>query len=190
MIEDPVYARCRDVERGAVSTRNDVYRRARAPLAVGCHNRAMTRFLPPPVVLVIAAGLMLLTHARLPAAAIQFPGQTLVALIIAGISLLLVAAAAVHFRRAGTTVNPVQPENASQLVATGPYRYSRNPMYVADVGLLLAFAVYLGSPASVLGIAAFIAWIHWLQIRREEEALLTHFGADYARYCERVRRWL
>lgn len=150
----------------------------------------MTRFLPPPVVLVIAAGLMLLTHAGLPVDAIQYPGQTLVALVIAGISLLTVAAAAVHFRRAGTTVNPVRPENASQLVATGPYRYSRNPMYVADVGLLLALAIHLGSPASLIWIAAFTAWLHWLQIPREEQALMAHFGADYAHYCERVRRWL
>lgn len=133
---------------------------------------------------------MLLTHNRLPDAAVGFAGQTLVAVLVAGASLLLVAVAAMHFHRARTTVNPMHPQQASQLVDNGPYRYSRNPMYVADVGLLLALAIHLGSPASLIWIAAFIGWIHWLQIPREEKALLAQFGDAYQRYCERVRRWL
>ncbi len=150
----------------------------------------MTRFLPPPLVLIITAGLMLLTHARLPDAAVGLAGQTLIAVIVAGASLVLVAAAAVHFRRARTTVDPIHPERASEFVYTGPYRYTRNPMYVADVGLLVALALYLGSPAGLIWIAAFIGWIHCLQIPREERALLVHFGNAYQQYCARVRRWL
>jgi protein-S-isoprenylcysteine O-methyltransferase Ste14 len=94
------------------------------------------------------------------------------------------------FRRQRTTINPLHPEKTSSLVTGGIYRISRNPMYVGMALLLLAWAVYLESPAALLGIGAFIAYITRFQIIPEESLLSRHFGAEFENYRQRVRRWL
>jgi protein-S-isoprenylcysteine O-methyltransferase Ste14 len=102
----------------------------------------------------------------------------------------LAASAGRRFRRAGTTVRPIHPEQASVLVTTGVNAVSRNPMYVSLAGLLVANAVRLGSWRALLPAAAFVLVVDRLQIAAEESALLSNFGADYEAYRERVPRWL
>jgi protein-S-isoprenylcysteine O-methyltransferase Ste14 len=110
--------------------------------------------------------------------------------------LLLLAAGAIGiagvraFGRARTTVDPLRPEKASSLVTAGIYRRTRNPMYVALAIALLAWAVWLAHPLTLLGVAAFVAWISRFQIAPEERALHALFGAEFDRYCSEVRRWL
>ena len=94
------------------------------------------------------------------------------------------------FRRHHTTINPLHPEKTSRLVTGGIYRISRNPMYVGMAMLLLAWAVFLESPAALLGIGAFIAYITRFQIVPEERVLLAKFGDAYIDYVRRVRRWI
>jgi protein-S-isoprenylcysteine O-methyltransferase Ste14 len=67
---------------------------------------------------------------------------------------------------------------------------SRNPIYLADALLLAALTVWLGQPANAALLVAFVWYIDCFQIRAEEQALRTLFGADYAAWCDRVRRWL
>lgn len=94
------------------------------------------------------------------------------------------------FRRAGTTVDPVRVDRSSALVTTGIYRVTRNPMYVALTLLLAAWAARLGGPWPWLGPLALVLWLDRFQIRPEERAMAARFGADYAAYAARVRRWL
>ncbi len=84
----------------------------------------------------------------------------------------------------------MKPEAASSLVSTGIYRLSRNPMYVGLVFLLLALLVYLASALSIIGVLVFVLYINAFQIKPEERALMRKFGADFAEYKSRVRRWL
>jgi len=94
----------------------------------------------------------------------------------------------VTFRRAGTTTVPGKA--SSRLVTWGPYRLSRNPMYV---GLALA---YLGEafllrqlwPAALLPLV--LAYVNWVVIPVEQAKLTEVFGAEYAGYQRHVRRWL
>ncbi len=79
---------------------------------------------------------------------------------------------------------------AEDLVTDGLYAHSRNPMYVGMAMLLAGWAAWLGTPWAVVGIAAFVAWITRFQIIPEERALAQRFGADFATYQHRVRRWL
>jgi protein-S-isoprenylcysteine O-methyltransferase Ste14 len=111
-----------------------------------------------------------------------------IALAVIGIAFDL--AGVIAFRQHRTTINPLHPENTSRLVTGGIYRISRNPMYVGMALLLLAWAVYLESPAALLGIGGFIAYITHFQIMPEETLLAQHFGADFSAYRQRVRRWL
>jgi protein-S-isoprenylcysteine O-methyltransferase Ste14 len=76
------------------------------------------------------------------------------------------------------------------LIISGPYRFSRNPLYLGgNVFIFLGAALLLGSPAAIL-----ITLIHLplvdLFIRREERQLARDFGEEWLEYCNRVRRWL
>ncbi len=119
---------------------------------------------------------------------------TLWQLLLASVLLLLAGAiclaAVLGFRRARTTVNPLAPQQASSLVESGIYRYSRNPMYLGFVIALLALAVVMGSLYALLGVVAFAVYIHYLQILPEEQALQQRFGTSFRSYKQRVGRWV
>lgn len=145
---------------------------------------------PPPVVTLAVGLLMWLGDRLLPALAFTFPGQGPLALVLAAAGVLLMGVAVLSFARAKTTVNPLRPSRASALVTGGVYRFSRNPIYLADLLLLLAFAAWLGSLAA-LAVSPLLVWyLNAFQIAPEEEALAALFGDEYRAYCARVRRWL
>ncbi|WP_144206882.1 methyltransferase family protein [Shewanella donghaensis] len=114
----------------------------------------------------------------------------LIALTIFILGLLFAIAGVVSFRLARTTTNPLKPESASALVNTGIYAISRNPMYVGFAFFLLSQSVYLASPMSVIGLVGFILYMNEFQIKPEEKHLAEIFGADFADYKHKVRRWL
>ena len=109
-----------------------------------------------------------------------------VALLGGGVSL----AGAIGFRRAKTTVNPHRPENTSALVTTGIYRFTRNPMYVGVLLVLVGWAVYLSVPWTFAGPLAFFLYIDRFQIAPEERVLSSMFAEEYADYKATVRRWV
>ena len=146
--------------------------------------------IPPPVVM-LSVGAMMWALARMwPAFAHAFALQTAIATLIGAIGLLLNLLPKLRFGRSGTTVNPMRPDNASHLVVDGLNRYSRNPMYLGQWMLLLAWSVYLGNAASILLLPMFPLYITCFQILPEERALTARFGDGYAAYRARVRRWL
>ena len=94
------------------------------------------------------------------------------------------------FRRHKTTFDPLDPAKAQNLVVTGIYKITRNPMYVGMALVLVAWCLVLGDIIAFLTLPAFVLAINELQIKGEERALLAKFGDDYAVYKTRVRRWL
>src|SRR5699024_906765 len=98
------------------------------------------------------------------------------------------AAQAMH--QARTTLLPFDPSLARVLVTRGVFRYSRNPIYLGDALLLLAWAIWLGNGLALLMWPLFIGYMTLVQIRAEERALQHKFGADFTQYCQQVRRWL
>jgi protein-S-isoprenylcysteine O-methyltransferase Ste14 len=108
------------------------------------------------------------------------------ATIVAG--MLVVVWAFATLRRAGTTRDPYGA--TSVLVTEGPFRFSRNPVYVAMLTMYLGAAVISGSPGPLIASAP-LAWVmSWGVVRREERYLASRFGEAYARYLAKVRRWL
>ena len=116
-------------------------------------------------------------------------GTEFMSYLIMGTGFILVASALVSFRRVGTTVDPIEPENANQLVTTGPYRFSRNPMYLSMVLLLVGLAFKNLNGLTLFPILAFMWFITQNQIKPEEKALREKFGEQYDKYCQRTRRW-
>ncbi|PJK11467.1 protein-S-isoprenylcysteine methyltransferase [Lysobacteraceae bacterium NML120232] len=93
------------------------------------------------------------------------------------------------FRRHRTSVNPVQPDTASQIVSTGIFAHSRNPMYLGMVCCLMGWGLWLAHPLALPGVPLAVIWLHFFQIKPEERILLQKFGEPYAEYLRRVRRW-
>jgi protein-S-isoprenylcysteine O-methyltransferase Ste14 len=110
------------------------------------------------------------------------------ALIAGGAWLALDGAATVFFRRAGTSMIPMNPTTA--LVTSGPYRVTRNPMYVGMAFLYVALAFALGVMWALVFLPAVIVMIDRFVIAREEPYLERKFGQAYRDYQARVRRWL
>lgn len=144
---------------------------------------------PPAVALLCAAGMWAIAHYSFPYVLSPAMRWALVA-IYAALGAAFDFAGLLAFRQSRTTVNPLHPEKSSALVTHGIYRITRNPMYCGMASFLLAWAAYLQSPLSVLGVLAFIGYITRFQIKPEERMLEKLFGGEFTAYRQRVRRWL
>jgi protein-S-isoprenylcysteine O-methyltransferase Ste14 len=91
------------------------------------------------------------------------------------------------FRRAGTSVIPFKPTTA--LVTSGPYRFSRNPMYLGMAFRYIGVALALGVVWALITLPFVIAAVDQLAIAIEEGYLVRKFGDPYCDYMKRVRRW-
>jgi protein-S-isoprenylcysteine O-methyltransferase Ste14 len=121
----------------------------------------------------------------------RIPGLPLaplaVLLVVAGISLS--ATGVVLFRREGTELNPASTTNR-KLVTSGPFRFTRNPMYLGLVVVTLGIAFWIGAwPMFLVPIAVF-ATANWVHIPFEEAKMRRQFGAEFDAYVSRVRRWI
>ena len=150
----------------------------------------MNRWLSPPVAFA-AAGFAIWWLGRsvgFGRVSFAYQAPTGIVLIVLGVG--IVAVSIRSFVAAGTTPNPTQPQKAAELVISGVYSLSRNPMYVGDTVMLAGIAVWVGSVLGLVPIAAFVWYIDRFQIVTEEKALAEIFGDRYAAYRSRVGRWL
>jgi protein-S-isoprenylcysteine O-methyltransferase Ste14 len=108
--------------------------------------------------------------------------------IMTGSALALLVGARARFARAGTEVRPWKPTTA--LVIHGPYRLTRNPMYVAMTLLYLALSLWVNRLGPLMVLPGLLLTVHHGVILREERYLLRLFGDSYADYLQKVRRWL
>ncbi|MDC0609697.1 isoprenylcysteine carboxylmethyltransferase family protein [Vibrio sp.] len=94
------------------------------------------------------------------------------------------------FKLSSTTVNPMEPEKASQIVSSGIFRLSRNPMYLGLLFLLISYCFFLQTAFAFLVCVLFVLYMNRFQIYPEERVLEAKFGQDYQQYKSRVRRWI
>ena len=142
----------------------------------------------PPVLLLMAVVLMVVLHYVLPVARwLAWPWRALGALPIA-VAVLVGFWGAVQFRRHDTTIIPF--EQSTALIAKGPYRYSRSPLYISMTLILVGLWILLGSLSPVVVVPLFVWWISSRFIANEERHLEAQFGRTYLEYKAKVRRWL
>ena len=144
--------------------------------------------IPPVVTSAVTAIGMWFVSRTLPTFALAPLRVVAVAMGIAGV--MVTGSALLSFRRARTTVNPMQPSSASALVTSGIYRYTRNPMYLGMLFVLLGWALYLANVLAFLFLPAFILYMNRFQIEPEERAMTALFGQEFLEYASRVRRWI
>ena len=146
---------------------------------------------PPPLLFVLPLGAGILLHQWLPLHLVA-AGWRVVAVLVGwlliGISAALSGWAMITFLRRRTPIRPYRP--ATSLVTWGPYRFSRNPMYVSLSALYLGVSILVNTIWPVFFFPVVIASLYFLVIRREERYLSSAFGSEYSSYCDSVRRWL
>jgi len=146
--------------------------------------------IPPPLVtLFIAASMWWLSTIT---STILLTGAVKMCLVLGFIltGVFFALSGIISFRQAKTTVNPLKPETASTLVTTGIYQFTRNPMYLALVFFLLAWASYLGSAWGIILIVVYMIYMQRFQIVPEERALTVLFNDEFIAYKKKVRTWL
>lgn len=143
---------------------------------------------PPPVIFFGSLGVGIGVNALWPLPLPSSVALAVLGAVAAGLGLLLALWAAVTFRRAGTGLEPGTP--AAVLVTAGPYRRSRNPIYVGMAAVCAGLALVLGAGWVLITLAAALLAVHYGVIRREEHYLAQRFPHDYPAYQARVRRWL
>jgi len=144
--------------------------------------------LPPPIIFGLAAvGAAVAQYFLIGSFAIS-EARSLIGGLIIVLSVILIGASARFFKKAGTPVRPVSP--ATTIVQSGPYRFSRNPMYVGMAGILVGLSVCLGSPVFLVALMAALAVVHFGVVLPEERYLEALHGETYRRYKASVRRWV
>jgi len=146
--------------------------------------------IPPPLVGLIMGALAWLASSALGPTSLAFPVRVSATLALVLLGLAIAVAGVRAVRGAKTTLNPLKPETTSALVTTGIYHYTRNPMYLGMATWLLAWSAWLGTPVGLVAAPLFMLYMNRFQIGPEERALETLFGAEFAAYKARVRRWL
>lgn len=110
------------------------------------------------------------------------------AVVPISLSVLVVAPVITAFRRAATPFDVRKP--ATSLVTDGPYRYGRNPGYLALTLLYVGIAIILGSVWVLLLIVPVLVVMNYEVVNKEERHLEVQFGEEYLRYKSKVRRWI
>jgi len=151
----------------------------------------MQKFFRLPIVLVFSfiIGMQITTLAGLQLYFI-FRWNGIVALLLFCAATFIVLIAAYQFKQSNTTLDPRAPEKTSSLISQGIFGYSRNPIYLGFLVVLLATAIYSCNIINLLFIPLFVWAANQLYIIPEEKALTQLFGDIYTHYQHNVRRWI
>jgi protein-S-isoprenylcysteine O-methyltransferase Ste14 len=149
---------------------------------------AIVRRVYPPAFLLLAVVLMLGLHFLAPVKQVIASPYRYLGVIPLSVGVAVVLWAAGIFRRVGTAIKPF--EQSTVLVVDGPYRLSRNPIYLGMVCALIGVGVMLGTLTPFVVAPIFAYWIDRRFIQVEESMLGETFGSEYHAYKTRVRRWL
>ena len=142
----------------------------------------------PPLVYLAAIVAGVVLELTWPLALLPHGLATPVGSVLVALAVALFSYSVGRFRAAGTPVPGNEPTTV--IVRTGPYRFSRNPIYLAFSLLQLGIAVWVDSPWLVATLIGAIVLMGMVVIPREERYLERRFGAEYLDYRSTVRRWL
>jgi len=144
--------------------------------------------IPPPILAVALIVVASFLATFLPIGSISIPMHLAIGILLMALGTGISGAAFATFKRSGTPVRPgAQP---THFVTTGPYRMTRNPMYLGLVTLLIGWFFVSESPYFLIPPVLFFLVINFLLIPFEERLLVDRFGEVYEAYRKQVRRWI
>ena len=146
--------------------------------------------IPPPLVALTFALAMWGVSVTINVTSIESGLLIPLSLLVLVLGLSVNILAVITFRRGNTTINPLKPDTASQLMRSGIYRLSRNPMYLGMLLILCAWTIWLGNFVNLVALPLFVWYMTKFQIIPEEIALTELFPDDYNSFKAEVRRWI
>jgi protein-S-isoprenylcysteine O-methyltransferase Ste14 len=148
----------------------------------------MNNKIPPPIVTLTFGLLIYFTKSLFPAFTNGLLSILSLLSLLIGLSILISAVSS--FKKQQTTVNPIAIEKASSLVVTGIFKYSRNPMYLGMVLILLSISFKFNLIGGIALTMLFAGYITKFQIIPEEIVMNKLFGDEFEKYKNKTRRWI
>jgi len=148
----------------------------------------MNNKIPPPIVTLICGIAIYLSKSFFDQFFIYSNNRISLFFLILGLVVFL--SAVKSFRRHKTTVNPLEPRQASSLVTSGIFKFSRNPMYLGMLIILLSISFKFNLIGGMFTSLFFYIFITKFQILPEEAAMNDLFGDEFINYSKKTRRWI
>tara|TARA_X000001036_G_scaffold238278_1_gene222255 strand:+ start:8971 stop:9432 length:462 start_codon:yes stop_codon:yes gene_type:complete len=143
--------------------------------------------IPPPVIAIACIVINYLS--TLLITSFTFSNQRAIGGVILMFGFFTAISAVSLFRKNRTTINPMKPEDTTTLITTGIFFYTRNPMYLGLLLIVISTLMFFGAWFGLIVVCFFIWYINTYQIQPEEEALQKLFGDQFTEYSKKVRRW-
>ena len=148
----------------------------------------MSTKIPPPIVTLIFGLIIFFSKSLFPI--FNFNNSNYVSLIFLIFGFIILITAVKSFKKHQTTINPLNPDQASTLVNSGIFSFTRNPMYLGMLFILLSISFNFNILGGIIICFLFKIYITIFQIMPEEEAMEKIFGKDFVEYKNKVRRWI
>ena len=144
--------------------------------------------IPPPIIVIFLISAVYFSSNLI--IGFDLPFRTPLSLLLLFIGLLLIFIPVFQFIKSKTTINPQSFKNVNNLVSSGIFKISRNPMYLGMLIIISSTVVYYFNYFSIFAPFIFYFWINEFQIKREEKKLEEKFGNDYKKYKSKTKRWI
>ena len=144
--------------------------------------------IPPPILVMILVISNYFSSKKIDL--ILLPNQDLISIIILLIGMLILINPIFKFIKSKTTIDPIKFKKVNKLITSGIYKYSRNPMYLGLLMIVISTTIFYLNIFSITTPFFFYFWISRFQIKREEIFLTDKFGKEYLLYMTKTRRWI
>ena len=144
--------------------------------------------IPPPIIALFLVISNFFSSKRIDL--IQLPNQTLISILILFIGIFILIIPVSKFVKSKTTIDPIKFKKVNNLVTSGIYKYSRNPMYLGLLMVIISTSIFFLTIISITTPFIFYFWINRFQIKREEIFLTKKFGQKYITYKSKTRKWI
>ena len=144
--------------------------------------------IPPPILVLILVISNYFSSKKIDL--IHFPNQDLISIIILLMGMLILINPIFKFIKSKTTIDPIKFKKVNKLITSGIYKYSRNPMYLGLLMIVISTSIFYLNIFSITTPFLFYFWINRFQIKREEIFLTEKFGREYMSYKIKTRRWI
>ena len=144
--------------------------------------------IPPPILVMILVISNYFSSKKIDL--ILLPNQDFISIIILLIGMLILINPIFKFIKSKTTIDPIKFKKVNKLIISGIYKYSRNPMYLGLLMIVISTSIFYLNIFSITTPFVFYFWINRFQIRREEIFLTEKFGKEYVSYKTKTRRWI
>ena len=144
--------------------------------------------IPPPLLVLILVVSNYFSSKKIDL--ILIPNQNLISFIIFLVGLIILINPIIKFIKSKTTIDPINFKKVNKLIISGIYKYSRNPMYLGLLMIVISNTIFFLNIFSIITPILFYFWINKFQIKREEIFLTEKFGDEYLLYMTNTRRWI